>query len=229
MATQYATHRLNEVGSTQDEARIRFVDAGPVLVIAGIQTHGRGRSGAAWVHAPRASAASLALRPEWPDGRLGLIPLLAGMAARSVVGTIFGTALRLKWPNDLMLGHSKVGGVLVEMAGGVLVAGCGINVWWPDAPEGMGAVVGEDPGPDVASRLAEAWGAALAAVIDAGPDAWDRTAYLAACDTVGREIEWDPDGRGRAVDVAADGGLVVVMEAGTVTLRSGAVRTVRPR
>jgi BirA family biotin operon repressor/biotin-[acetyl-CoA-carboxylase] ligase len=228
MATHYATQRLDEVGSTQDEARGRFDAVGPVLVVAGRQVRGRGRSGAAWRHAPRATAVSLALRPAWAGHRIGLIPLLAGMAARAAVQSILGVSLSLKWPNDLMLGGAKVGGVLVEMAEGVLVAGCGINLWWPDPPEGVAAVASEDPGPEVAFRLAEAWGGALAAAIDAGPDLWDRTAYLDACDTVGRDIEWDPAGRGRAVDVAPDGGLVVVTGTGMITLRSGAVRMVRP-
>jgi BirA family biotin operon repressor/biotin-[acetyl-CoA-carboxylase] ligase len=149
------------------------------------------------------------------------------MAARSAVGTVFGVGLVLKWPNDLMLGESKVGGVLVERSGEVVVAGCGINVWWPGAPVGMGAVLTDDPGREATDRLAEVWGATLVAGIDAGADAWDRTAYVAVCDTIGRDIEWDPEGRGRAIDIAADGGLVVATDEGTVVLRSGAVRTVR--
>ena len=229
MATHYATHRLNEVASTQDEARARFLEGGAVLVLAERQLEGRGRSGNVWVHAPRACAASLAIRPGWPEPTVGVIPLLAGMAARTVVEEEFGTLLSLKWPNDLMRGEAKAGGVLVEMTDGVMVAGCGINVWWPDAPATMAAVSSEDPGPALTSALAESWGAALVEMIDAGPSAWSREAYVAACSTIGRQLEWDPDGVGTAVDLAPDGGLIVETPTGRAVLRSGEVRMVRPQ
>ena len=42
--------------------------------------------------------------------------------------------VRLKWPNDLLLGGRKVGGILVEVAGTKAVCGIGINLTW--APQG---------------------------------------------------------------------------------------------
>jgi len=42
-------------------------------------------------------------------------------------------------------------------------------------------------------------------------------------------VAWDPGGTGLAVDVAADGGLVVETVSGRVTLHSGEVRLARPR
>jgi BirA family biotin operon repressor/biotin-[acetyl-CoA-carboxylase] ligase len=222
-------HRLNEVASTQDEARARFDNRGPVLVVARRQFRGRGRSGNAWEHAPRATAASIALRPEWPPDALGVVPLLAGMAGLGVVSSAFGTQLSLKWPNDLMLGDEKVGGVLVEVSDGVVVAGCGINVWWPDPPEGVAALVATDPGSDRTLDLAEAWGEAALDAIAAGPSAWDPASYAAVCSTLGQDLEWDPGGAGRAVGIAPDGGLIVETDKGPTTLRSGAVRTVRTR
>jgi len=229
MATDYAMHRLNEVASTQDEARARFDERGPVLVVAERQLRGRGRSGNTWEHAPRATAASTALRPEWPNDLLGVIPLLAGMAAVHAVAASFGVRLSLKWPNDLMRDDDKVGGVLVELAEGVLVAGCGINVWWPDPPDGVAALTDIDPGKHRTMELAAAWGEATLDALAAGPSSWDAASYAAVCGTLGKDLEWDPNGAGRAVGIAPDGGLIVETAEGRATLRSGEVRTVRTR
>ncbi len=52
--------------------------------------------------------------------------------------------------------------------------------------------------------------------------------YAAACATLGREVTWEPAGRGRAVAVQDDGGLVVETPAGRRVLYAGEVHTVRP-
>ena len=228
MDTPYVIHRLDEVASTQDEARRRYTEGEATIVLAGRQIAGRGRTGNEWIHAPRASAASVAIAPTWPESSLGLIPLLGGMAARHAIRNELGSTIDLKWPNDLMVAGTKIGGILVEAPDGVIVAGCGINLWWPDPPSGMGAIVQRDPGADAAFRLAETWAVGFLQAIDGGPSSWDRNAYIAACETIGLEMEWDPEGRGRAVGVAADGGLIVATASGQQTLRSGTVRTVRP-
>lgn len=228
MATQYVIHRLDEVGSTQDEARTRFDGRQPVIVLAARQLQGRGRTGNEWVHAPRATAASVALHVDWDDASLGLVPLVAGMAARRAVAGATGVEVGLKWPNDLMRGGDKVGGVLVEASGGIVVAGCGINVWWPDAPAGVAAIGDTDPGQDATFDLAETWARAFVAGVQAGPHGWDLDAYVAACVTLGSDVAWDPDGRGCATGIAADGGLIVRTATGVMTLRSGEVRMVRP-
>jgi hypothetical protein len=60
-------------------------------------------------------------------------------------------------------------------------------------------------------------------------DGWPIDVYRKACVTLGRDVEWEPDGRGRAVDVAPDGALIVEGDAGTETVYSGVVRHVRDR
>lgn len=194
--------------------------AAPVLVVSPRQTSGRGRTGHEWWTAPRGMYASLA----FPHDALevpGTFPLTAGMAARGAVGELASISLDLKWPNDLFAGELKVGGILVERDGGHVVAGCGLNLWWPDAPPGVGALFGRDPGDQIAVRLATRWADLL------GEVRWDRAAYRAACRTLGHEVTWEPSGRGVAVDISSDGGLVVETAAGRTTLRSGEVRTVR--
>ena len=142
---------------------------------------------------------------------------------------MLGEAVALEWPNDLVAGGCKVGGLLTEAAGGVVAAGLGVNLWWPEpAVAGAGALWSEDPGPEAAPRLAAAWAASLLARVAAGPEGWGREEYAARCATLGREVTWEPSGRGRAVEVAPDGGLVVETASGRRVLHAGEVHTVRP-
>ncbi len=219
MATPYSLYVFDEVTSTQDVAR-SLVDR-PVLVVAHTQTAGRGRAGHVWETAPRAVAASYAFVGSWPEPTRGVIPLVAGLAAAEVLD------VDLKWPNDLMRGDEKLGGLLVEAAGDLVVVGCGVNLWWPRPPAGRAGVYETDPGPEAAAGFARAWVEGFDEMLARGPERWPREAYLRRCTTVGADITWEPDGRGRAVDVAADGGLVVETTSGRVVLHAGEVRHVR--
>jgi BirA family biotin operon repressor/biotin-[acetyl-CoA-carboxylase] ligase len=216
---------LDSTSSTQDEARSRLEDV-PVLVTASRQTRGRGRSGNPWWGAPRPLFASLAVRPGWPAETRSRLSLVAGMAMREQLPY----TVRLKWPNDLVDGATwtKVGGILAEAAGDDVVFGVGLNLWWPDPPDGAGGIYPTDPGADQAAVLAGAWAHALLRRIAAGPGDWGRDEYTAACATVGADITWEPDGRGTAVGVAGDGSLVVKTATGVQHLSSSHVRQVRP-
>jgi BirA family transcriptional regulator, biotin operon repressor / biotin---[acetyl-CoA-carboxylase] ligase len=220
MPPPYSVVSLEDTDSTQDDARAAFVTE-PVLVVAGAQRRGRGRLASEWQTAPRAMAASLAVRPAWAPADLPLIPVLAGLAAARVLGC------GLKWPNDVFVDDRKVGGILVEASDGVVVVGFGLNLWWPSPPVGVGAVHNDDPGPDRRFEVAEAWTRELLELIEAGPRSWPRHEYREVSITIGRDITWSPDGAGRAVDIAADGGLVVVTPHGPTTLHASAVRHVR--
>lgn len=215
MATPYLVTRQEEVASTQDLAR-ELLGRLPVLVSAERQTAGRGRTGAEWLSAPRAVAASYAYREQGTRP----VSLIAGVAAaRAVPG------LRLKWPNDLLMGEDKAGGILVEKSGEVVVVGMGLNLWWPDPPSGIGAVHGEDPGPEASHRVAGVWAAELADLLHR-PD-WPREEYRSLCSTLGRRITWDPDGNGVAVGLGEDGSLVVETSGRMTRIHAGEVRHVR--
>ena len=204
--------------STQDVARERLGDL-PVLVLAGEQTEGRGRSGAGWITADRALAVSFAWRSEKGDDRP--FSLMAGVAAvRAVPGA------RLKWPNDVLIAGEKAGGILVERSSGVTVVGLGLNLWWAEPDLGMTALYETDPGDHAHVEVGSMWGANLVELIDSG--GWPVDEYREACVTIGHEIQWEPDGRGKAVDVAEDGALKVETVDGVEMLYSGSIRHVRP-
>ena len=213
---------LDEVGSTQDEARRRYRGR-PLLISAVRQTSGRGREGRPWATAPRALAATLAFEPDWPPETWGRLPLVAGLAARAVLPGKPG----LKWPNDLVTKEGKVGGVLLESSSGLIVAGVGVNLYWPDPSPGAAALLDFDPGQSKAKAYAIDWSEEFVGRLDHGPAHWGRSEYLAACTTLGQRITWEPDGAGLALNVAEDGSLVVDSSDDVVHLTVSEVRHVR--
>lgn len=222
MATPYFQLRLDSAPSTQDVARETLHSVAPaaVLVIAARQTEGRGRGGVQWLTADRALAASLALRLEEGDDRP--ISLIAGVAV-----TCLGLDAALKWPNDVMVDGGKVGGILVEKTGDIAVVGLGLNLWWPGAPDGVHALYHDDPGEGRHLELGALWGAETMRLLE--QPGWPRDLYKEVCSTLGREVTWEPDGQGRAVDVDQQGALVVETGGETITVNSGAVRHLRAR
>ncbi len=223
MATPYALLHLEETPSTQDVAGERYAGS-PLLVVADRQAAGRGRSGNPWYNAERSLAASLAVAPGWDLVHWPRIPLVAGLAARQVLPGTVG----LKWPNDLVVGAHKVGGVLVEAGERRVVIGLGVNLWWSDPPAAAGSLLAADPGPTLASTIAQDWAADLLNRLDAPASDWGRGEYRRACVTLGRDVAWDPAGRGRAVDVDEMGRLVVDTDGGRVLLSAGQISHLRP-
>ena len=223
MATPLLIEHLCLVDSTQSEAVDRFAGR-PVLVSALGQHAGRGRSGADWQNADRSVAASLAFQPGWPMDFLARVTLVAWLAATDVLPDSVG----LKWPNDIMIGESKVGGILTEASDPVVVVGLGLNVYWASPLAGAGAVHASDPGEAHAHRIAERWALSLLDRVTAGPTGLSRDEYIQRCVTIGRAIEWEPKGSCTAIGVDEDGALLVETDAGVQALSSGGVRHVRP-
>src|SRR5687768_11873608 len=107
-----------------------------VLLAAEEQTAGRGRRGRRWHSAPGAGLTfSLASRIRRPARELAALSLVAGVAAARALRGLGVTGAALKWPNDLLAGDAKLGGILVETRGSgsacVAVIGIGIN-YLPD-------------------------------------------------------------------------------------------------
>ncbi|MEA3502590.1 MAG: biotin--[acetyl-CoA-carboxylase] ligase [Actinomycetota bacterium] len=223
MATRYAVVELESAESTQDEARVRYDRLSPVLVIAGRQTVGRGRLGRDWLEPDRAMFASLAFEPAWPEETWSLIPLAAGLAARSAIGAISGVSVGLRWPNDLMGGDGKIGGLLAESGDGAVVVGCGINLFWATPIVGGDALYQSDPGPAVAQELSTGWTDRFLDHMACRPDDWGIDEYRNACVTIGRSVSY-VGGSGIAVAVSDEGTLLVETADGVTAVHSGEVR-----
>lgn len=130
------------IGSTNDVAQALAADSAagttPAVVVAEMQTAGRGRRGNSWF-SPAASGLYVSvLLPisrdhAEPDRSVALLTLAAGVAL--VEGIVAATGLQadLKWPNDLLVGRRKLAGILAEgitTQGKVssVILGYGINI-----------------------------------------------------------------------------------------------------
>jgi len=204
-------HRRS-TGSTSVDARSLALAGAPhgTLVTAAQQHDGRGRQGRRW-HAPPGGAllCSLVLRDPPP-----LLAILAGVAVAELVGP----EAMLKWPNDVLAGGRKVGGILIEgrPQEGWAVLGIGVNVALgldelPAELRDSAGTLGLDPDaiePLLARllELLEQWLARPPADVLA---AWrERDALL------GLELHWR-DGSGTGAGIDQQGRLLVTLADGS--------------
>lgn len=226
--------------------------AGASVLLAERQTGGRGRRGRSWA-SPLAANLYLSLARAFDGGlaRLGGLSLVAGIAAVEALQGLGFSAVRLKWPNDLVVAGDgdaplrKLGGLLVEgggeHAGPVrAVVGLGLNVCMPEAT----AAAIDQPWIDLATLARDKapardrCAAALLAQLLPALSRFDRDGLApflpryAACDALaGRVVDvqlGDALHRGVALGVAEDGALRVRMEAGERRFHAGEV-SVRAR
>ena len=125
-----------QIGSTNDEARRLAGEGAPegTLVITDFQSAGRGRLDRDWV-APRGSSllVSILFRPDLAVYQVQRLTMSCGLALVGAIEAQTGLRAGLKWPNDLVVGGAKAGGILTEI--GVqgtevefAVVGIGLNV-----------------------------------------------------------------------------------------------------
>ena len=140
---------LDETDSTQDAARRMDAQIGDVI-LTGRQTAGRGRLGRAWADTGEHGVAmTVVMKPDRPE-RMATIAAV-GLAwaieiAQKVTTCPKRQPIGIKWPNDVMLGERKLGGVLCEArwqgdALGWVASGIGINVTNPLPAEVEGSAV----------------------------------------------------------------------------------------
>lgn len=120
--------------------------------VADEQTAGRGRGGHSW-HSRRGDGlyVSVLVTPELPLERALWLSLATGLAAQQAILATAGIRIDLRWPNDLLCGPRKLGGILVESsvaqpqpgkAAGLryAVLGIGINVHHQTFPADLGGL-----------------------------------------------------------------------------------------
>lgn len=158
LTTKWAGRKLycyTETGSTNNDAKRCGEEGDPhgTVVVADIQNTGKGRRGRAWKTLPGAALTfTILLRPVFPAERASMITLVMALAVaeaveaaldgnigdsaeKAAVGVNEDTAVRIKWPNDIIINRKKVCGILTEMTMTpeldeiqYLVVGVGINV-----------------------------------------------------------------------------------------------------
>ena len=122
---------VGSVGSTNLEVASLARGGAPsgTVLVAESQTAGRGRLDRVWTSPDRSGLTfSVLLRPAVAAGAWGWFPLLAGVAVAEAVARLAEIDVRLKWPNDVLVGDRKLAGILAERVDDALVLGVGLNV-----------------------------------------------------------------------------------------------------
>jgi BirA family biotin operon repressor/biotin-[acetyl-CoA-carboxylase] ligase len=165
MTPRWRIRRVSVTASTNDDVCKAAAAGEPegLVVVAERQTAGRGRQGRVWESPEGNLYFSVLLRPPHIPRDAGLYSFVAALAVRDAVSESLScirvpldTGFRrdddvvVKWPNDVLAGGRKIGGILLEVEGGALIIGIGLNVaHHPDevlypatslAAEGAGAV-----------------------------------------------------------------------------------------
>jgi len=226
-------HQLDEVDSTQSVLSELARDGAPegTVVTARHQTGGRGRRGRRWWDEPGQSLLmSVLLRPRVPPSRVPQLSLLGGLAMIDALLAAAGVTARIRWPNDVLVGQRKVCGILSEASSGRdgqvehVIVGIGLNIDQARFPDEL---------LPVASSLRLATGRShdharvlecVLAALDrryaewlGGGFAGLRTVWREHSLTIGARVPLPGGGDGVAVDVDADGALLV--DAGDGALR----------
>jgi BirA family biotin operon repressor/biotin-[acetyl-CoA-carboxylase] ligase len=214
------------------------------VAIAGHQTAGRGRGDKRWLSAPGSSlclsiAHTFADRPD----NLSALTLAIGVAAARALGDSGVDGIQLKWPNDIVSGEGKLGGILVEthhrpQRTASVVAGIGINLELPDeildnvdsawaqAPADVASILGrsvvrESLSAAMIERVADALSTFERQGLHAFASSWGERDWLR-----GRYVIVERPGRtvrGKAFGIDTDGALLVKEAAATTRVISGTV------
>ena len=227
------------LGSTNAEAlaRARAGERGALWISAKAQDAGRGRRGSAWTSSPGNLFATLLLSDPSPPPLAPQLSFVAALALHDAVAECapqIGPLLKVKWPNDLLLGGAKLAGILIEGESEpsfAVVIGFGVNcvAHPPNTPypatdlAAAGALV--EPG-RVLVALAEAMQRRRAQWARGDGFAGIRADWLKRAAGLGKEIrvrlpEREFSGRFEGLDDA--GHLLVRGPAGVTTVTAGEV------
>lgn len=137
-------HFAREIDSTNLWIKRLAKEGAPegTLALAEFQSAGRGRLGRSW-EVPEGTSVmmSILLRPKFEPQYAPTLTLVMGMAVAKAVKNL-GFDVSIKWPNDVVVSHKKICGILTEMGvrdGKIdyAVIGVGINVNIREFPEEM--------------------------------------------------------------------------------------------
>jgi len=127
---------FDEIDSTNNYAKKIANEGCPhgTVIVAERQTMGRGRVGRQWQSDNSGGLwFSIVVRPDMEPERVQVITLAASVAVVEGIRKELGVNCGIKWPNDIILNSSKLGGILTELSAepghvNYIVVGIGINV-----------------------------------------------------------------------------------------------------
>lgn len=137
---------VDEIASTNAELKERGRAGAPhgSALRARTQTAGRGQRAHTWASPEGGLYLSVLIRPDVSATALPALPVACAMGAMGVLRDIGCPRVRLKWPNDIVVGGHKLAGVLTELAmsdeGAFAVCGIGVNIEVPEIPIFDGAL-----------------------------------------------------------------------------------------
>lgn len=146
MDTRWAGKKLffyDSIDSTNTEAK-RLGEEGAcdgTLVVADMQTAGKGRRGRSWLSPAHTNVYfTLLLRPHFAPDRASMLTLVIAHSMCRAVKEVTGLEVGIKWPNDIVVSGKKICGILTEMNVELneiryVVIGVGINVREQEFPE----------------------------------------------------------------------------------------------
>ena len=217
---------LPSVRSTMDVAHTLGAAgaAAGTLVLADEQTAGRGRGGRSW--RSRAGAGiwmTLLERPNDSEA-LGVLSIRLGLKALPVLQRHSEAPVRLKWPNDLLVGREKLAGILVETRWrdrqvDWVAIGIGVNVHASHADEAAASLREGTRRVDVLAELVPALRAAARARGPLTPDELER--WAASDHAAGKRCRLPLPGRVQGV--AVDGSLIVERDGQIALARAGSL------
>jgi BirA family biotin operon repressor/biotin-[acetyl-CoA-carboxylase] ligase len=208
---------LDEVESTNTFLAHRNT-RGSVLALSWNQTAGRGRLGREW-NSP--SGESLALSVGlWPElvpkpltlEWLGALSLVTGASLADAIRPHLSEPVRLKWPNDVLIGGKKVAGILGEVsADGRVIVGVGVNVLLArdQLPTDLATSLtlhGFQPGSQLQQVISAFMGGLRDTLsgLESGFTREKRAWVAEQCDTLGREVLVEFPGGGSRTGMAID-------------------------
>ena len=154
MSSLWDVRRFDEIASTNSYllAQARAGAPAHLVAVARHQTAGRGRLDRRWESPPGANVlVSFLLRPRCEPSDLHLCTAAVALAAADACRDVADVRAALKWPNDLLVGESKVAGILAEVDFGsgppaAVVVGLGLNVAWSGPPGAGGTSLEQSRG-----------------------------------------------------------------------------------
>ncbi|HYT46720.1 MAG TPA: biotin--[acetyl-CoA-carboxylase] ligase, partial [Methylomirabilota bacterium] len=113
-------HYYVKVGSTQELA-ISLAENNPeasngTVILAEQQDRGKGRMNRRWISPSGGIWLSIILKPKMPAKNGPLLSLIAALAVSDTIAQKTGLESNVKWPNDVLINHKKVCGILLDIA-----------------------------------------------------------------------------------------------------------------